>query len=166
VAASFVFKNNFMDERIINFLQNQSVMTICYADDAGEPNCFPCFFAFNSSKAVLYFKSSPSSYHVVQLGTNPEISGSILPDKLNVMALKGVQFRATVLAPCHPLMHNASKYYYQRFPLALVIPGNIYAIQLNEIKMTDGAKGFGKKIIWRRNEVVDPAALKTSHAIH
>lgn len=143
-----------MDERIINFLQNQSVMTICYADEEGSPNCFPCFFAFNSSKALLYFKSSPTSYHSVKLGNAPEIAGSILPDKLNVIALKGVQFKATVLPPDHPLMHNAPRFYHQRFPLALVMPGYIYTIQLNEIKMTDGAKGFGKKITWLKKEVV------------
>lgn len=143
-----------MDESIINFLQNQSVMTVCYTDVEGNPNCFPCFFAFNNSKALLYFKSSSSSYHVKNLGNKPEVAGSILPDKLNIMALKGVQFQATVLPPDHPLMHNASRYYYQRFPMALVIPGDIYSIQLTEIKMTDGAKGFGKKITWKRKEVV------------
>ena len=141
-----------MDESIINFLQNQSVMTVCYTDEEGEPNCFPCFFAFNSSKGLLYFKSSSSSYHVKNLGNKAGVAGSILPDKLNIMALKGVQFHATVLPPDDPLMHNASRYYYQRFPMALVIPGDIYSIQLTEIKMTDGAKGFGKKITWKRKE--------------
>ena len=141
-----------MDDPIINFLQNQSVMTICYTDKAGEPNCFPCFFAFNSSKELLYFKSSSSSYHSVMLNNNAEIAGSVLPDKLNIMALKGIQFKAVVLSPDDSLMHNASRYYYKKYPLALVIPGEIYAIQLTEIKMSDGAKGFGKKIIWKRKQ--------------
>ena len=143
-----------MEDIIINFLQNQSVMTVCYTDEEGNPNCFPCFFAFNSSKGLLYFKSSSSSYHVKKLGTTPGVAGSILPDKLNIMALKGVQFQATVLPSDHPSMQNASRYYYQRFPMALVIPGDIYSLQLTEIKMTDGAKGFGKKITWKRKEVV------------
>jgi uncharacterized protein len=142
-----------MDETIINFLQDQSVMTVSYADEHGDPFCFPCFFAFNSS-GFLYFKTSATSHHAVQLVNKPCIAGTILPDKLNVMALKGVQFHGEVLPADHPLLHNAGRYYYRRFPLALVIPGEIYAIQLTEIKMTDGAKGFGKKIIWRRKEVV------------
>lgn len=143
-----------MDDSIINFLQNQSVVTICCTDDDGNPYCFPCFYAFNSSLQLLYFKSSPSSYHSVLLADKPEIAGTILPDKLNIMALKGVQFEGTVLPPNDSLMHNSSRYYYQKYPLALVIPGEVYAIQLSAIKMTDGAKGFGKKITWRRKEVV------------
>lgn len=144
-----------MDETIINFLQDQSVMTVCYADENGNPFCFPCFFAFNSNKGLLYFKTSSSSHHAVKLVSTPGIAGTVLPDKLNVMALKGVQFQGTVLPYDHPLMHKASRYYYQRFPLALVMPGEIYAIELTEIKMTDGAKGFGKKIIWSRKEVAN-----------
>jgi len=141
-----------MDETIINFLQNQTVMTVCYADEDGNLFSFPCFYAFNSS-GLLYFKTSSSAHHALQLLNKPGTAGTILPDKLNVLALKGVQFQGEVLPADHPLMHNASRHYYQRFPLALVIPGEIYAIQLTEIKMTDGAKGFGKKITWRKKEL-------------
>lgn len=143
-----------MDDPINTFLQNQSVMTVCYADDDNNPFCFPCFFAFNRNQRLLYFKTSPSSNHSLVLVNKPGVSGTILPDKLNVLALKGVQFQGRVLPPGHQLMHHAARCYYQKFPLAMVIPGVIYAIELSEIKLTDGAKGFGKKMIWRKEEVV------------
>lgn len=139
----------------MNFLLNQSVVTICCTDEETNPYCFPCFFAFNSKLQLLYFKTSSSSYHSVLFRNKPEIAGTILPDKLNVLALKGVQFEGAVLPLDHSLMHNSSRYYYQKYPLALIIPGEIYAIQLSTIKMTDGAKGFGKKVTWRRNEIVN-----------
>lgn len=141
-----------MDEIITDFLHNQSVTTICGTDDDEKPFCFPCFFAFNSKQGLLYFKTSASSYHSALLLKRPAIAGSILPDKLNVLALKGVQFEGTVLPKDHSAMQNSSKNYYRKYPLALVIPGNIFAIELTSIKMTDGAKGFGKKITWKREE--------------
>jgi len=143
-----------MDDIIVSFLQNQRVVTICCTDEDGKPYCFPCFFAFNSKQGLLYFKTTSSSYHSLLLAKKPEIAGSILPDKLNILALKGVQLEGIVLPPDHFLMHNSSRYYYKKYPLALVIPGEIYAIQVNGIKMTDGAKGLGKKITWKRKEAV------------
>lgn len=112
---------------------------------------FPVSMHSTLKKGLLYFKTSSSSYHSPLLAKKPEIAGSILPDKLNVLALKGVQFEGIVLPPDHFLMHNSSRYYYQKYPLALVMPGEVFAIELTGVKMTDGAKGFGKKIIWKKN---------------
>lgn len=142
-----------MDDTIIYFLQNQSVITICCADEDGKPYCFPCFFAFNSKQGLLYFKTSSSSYHSLLLAKKPEIVGTILSDKLNILAFKGIQFEGIVLPSDHSLMHNSSRYYYQKYPLALAIAGEVYTIQLMGIKMTDSAKRFGKKITWKRTEV-------------
>ena len=143
-----------MDDVITYFLQNQSVVTICCSDEYSNPYCFPCFYAFNAKKGLLYFKTSSSSYHFSLLAKKPEIAGSILPDKLNVLALKGVQFEGIVLPPDHFLMNNSSGCYYHKYPLALIIPGEVYAVQVNGIRMNDGAKGFGKKITWQRTQVV------------
>lgn len=143
-----------MDDVITYFLHNQSVVTICCVDKYGNPYCFPCFYAFHAKHGLLYFKTSSSSYHSLLLAKKPEVAGSILPDKLNILALKGVQFEGMVLSPDDILMHNSSRYYYQKYPLALVIPGEVCAIELTGVKMTDGAKGFGKKITWKRTQVV------------
>ena len=143
-----------MDDTIIDFLQKQNVVTIGCADADGNPYCFPCFFAFNSKQQLLYFKTSPAAYHTLLISKRPEVAGTVLPDRLNVLALKGIQLEGVVLTAEHELASNASKYYYRKFPMALLIPGEIYTIELKGIKMTDGAKGFGKKIIWKKPELV------------
>jgi len=143
-----------MDESIINFLENQSVVTICCAGENGSPYCFPCFFAFNKRQQLLYFKTSPTSYHAVLMAKNPGVVGSVLPDKLNVLALKGVQLEGVVLEPGNELTVNSSRIYYKKYPLALLLPGEIYTVELTAIKMTDGNKGFGKKISWARPQAV------------
>jgi len=88
------------------------------------------------------------------MAKNPEVAGTILPDKLNVLALKGVQWEGVLLPPGHGSANNSSQYYYKKFPLALLIPGDICTIELTGIKMTDGAKGFGKKVTWKRPALV------------
>ncbi len=141
-----------MNEIILHFVQNQKAATICCIDERGNPYCFSCFFSFNGEKGLLYFKSSSASYHVLLMIKNPVIAGTILPDKLNALAIKGIQFEGFVL-PCeHLLTKESSKYYHRKFPFALAISGEVYTIQLTGIKMTDGSKGFGKKITWKRNE--------------
>lgn len=141
-----------MNETIIRFLQQQTCATICCIDDQGKPYCFNCFYAFNSEKGLLYFKSSAESYHAVLIKANPFIAGTILPDKLNTMLVKGVQFEGISLNEYHPLTEKSSGYYHKKHPMALVIPGEIWTIQINRIKLTDSTMGFGKKITWNRDE--------------
>jgi uncharacterized protein len=141
-----------MNENIIRFLQKQTCATICCVDEKGNPYCFNCFYAFNIEKRFLYFKSSADSYHSKLIKINPMVVGAILPDKLNTVLVKGVQFEGLVLNEPGLLVKGASKFYHQKYPLALAIAGETWTIQVNKIKMTDGTKGFGKKITWNRNE--------------
>ena len=143
----------FIDEEIKYFINDQNVVSICCTNEEGHPYCFPCFFAFNSKLGLIYFKSSPSALHSLMISKNPGIAGTILPDKLNILALKGIQFEGNVLDRENELAHSSSSLYHKKYPFAYVIPGEVYTIQLTSIKMTNGAKGFGKKIIWQREAV-------------
>jgi uncharacterized protein YhbP (UPF0306 family) len=142
-----------MNTAIREFLTNQKCASICCIDGEGAPYCFSCFYAFNSEDGVLYFKSSADTYHCKLINTNPRISGTVLPDKLPVLALKGVQFQGEVLTADHPLSKSAAKKYYRINPLAIAIPGEVWTVMINHIKMTDSSQGFGKKIAWTRNEM-------------
>ncbi len=139
-----------MNETIIHFLQEQTCASICCIDKTGKPYCFSCFYAFNSTAGILYFKSSGNSHHAGLMKENPFVSGTILPDKLNKISIKGVQFEAIVLNTEQPLVKRSLGIYLAKHLLALAIPGEIWALQLNHIKMTDSTLGFGKKICWDR----------------
>lgn len=141
-----------MNETIIRFLQRQTCSTICCVDEQGKAWCFCCFYAFNGEEGLLYFKSSADSHHSVLMEKNPFTAGTILPDKLNVLLVKGVQFEGIVIDADHPLMKQASGFYHKKYPMALAMSGNMWAIQINHIKMTDSTMGFGKKITWSRDE--------------
>lgn len=143
---------NSLNGNIINFLEQQTSATICCTDETGNPYCFSCYYVFNQDKAVLYFKSSAEAYHSALLISNPVVSGTVLPDKLNKLITKGIQLQGEVVTQSHQLAKEASAIYHQKIPLALAIKGKVFTIRINRIKMTDSRLGFGKKIIWKRNK--------------
>jgi uncharacterized protein YhbP (UPF0306 family) len=139
-----------MDNIIIEFLEKQTCASICCLDEDNRPWCFSCFFIFNPGEGLLYFKSSPGANHSSMMKKVPLIAGTVLPDKLNKLRTQGIQFEGVVLDSMDRLTLGASQYYHKKNPLALAIPGDVWTIQVNRIKMTDSKMGFGKKIAWYR----------------
>ena len=148
-----------MDKTIIEFLQNQNCATVCCTDETGKPYCFSCFYAFDSCKGILYFKSSANSLHAVIMKKNPLIAGTVLPDRLNKLSVKGIQFEAEVLDSTTSGVQDGMKNYFKKHPVALLMPGELWALQINQIKMTDNTLGFGKKIIWNRTEILPESVV-------
>jgi uncharacterized protein len=141
-----------MNDRIIHFIQGQTVATICCVDEENYPYCFSCFYAFNEQKALLHFKSSAATHHVPIMQKNPVIAGAIQPDKLNKMAIKGIQFTGTILRADDPACQDASSTYHKEYPFAYAVKGEVWTIQLGTVKMTDNTLTFGKKLTWKRGE--------------
>ena len=116
---------NSINLNIVHFIEKQNSATICCTGNAGNPYCFSCYYAINLKDGLLYFKSSVEAYHSILLKENPVIAGTILPDSLNKLKIKGVQLK-----------------------------GEVFTIRLDSIKMTDSARIFGKKIFWNRTVIV------------
>ncbi len=138
---------------MFNSLKNKNHVLYVVLMKYGKPYCFSCFYIFNAEHGLLYFKSSAKSKHCGLLENNPFVAGTILPDKLNVLMIKGIQFEGEVLPPNHFLVNEASSFYHKKNPAALAIPGDIWIVKIESIKMTDSTFGFGKKITWSRSEI-------------
>jgi hypothetical protein len=78
------------------------------------------------------------------------VAGSILPDKLNFMAIKGVQFEGTIVQASDPLAAQAAAHYHRKHPVALAMSGEVWTIRLDHVKFTDNTLGIGKKLNWNR----------------
>ena len=141
-----------MNHKIIDFLKKQTAASISCVNEINQSYSFSCFFAFNSTDKLLYFKSPESSYHSRILLQNPKVSGTIMPDKLNKLAIKGIQFTGEALADNNPFCKDASKNYYHKFPVAVAIPGIVWTIQFDQLKMTNNIMGIFEKISWQREE--------------
>lgn len=148
-----------MNKTISKFLQEQTCASICCIDETGNPYCFSCFYAFEDAKGLLYFKSSANSHHAQLMKNNPFIAGTVLPDKLNKWFIKGIQFEANVLDKEQMRIKQDPGIYLKKHPLSHAIPGDIWVLQINKIKMTDSTMGVGKKIIWDRDKQPSDTAL-------
>jgi len=147
--------SNSMNERIIAFLEGQKVASICCVDENNTPCCFSCFYAFDRLRNLLYFKSSVNTQHGMVLQKAPRVAGTIQPNKLNPLAIKGIQFKGTILGEDDPFTSNAKSFYHNKHPFAIAVPGEVWTIQLQQVKMTDNTLSFAKKITWQRENAVE-----------
>jgi hypothetical protein len=143
-----------MNDRMVDFITNQKVATICCVDEENKPCCFSCFYAFDAERKLFYFKSEMSSHHAQLLLQNTNVAGTIQPGKLNPLAIKGIQFTGRILSAKDELCSKAEMIYHKRFPFALTMPGEMWTLQLEVIKMTDNTLSFGKKLHWQLHETV------------
>jgi uncharacterized protein YhbP (UPF0306 family) len=141
-----------MEKRMIDFMQGQRVATICCVDEQNNPYCFSCFYAFDAKDQLFYFKSSPATHHAILLHQKPLVAGTIQPDRLNPLAIKGVQFNGEVLGGNKALSEKALAFYHKKYPFALAVPGEMWIILADMIKMTDNTLSFGKKLVWQRKK--------------
>ncbi len=141
-----------IDNKITAFMEAQTCATICCIDAAGMPWCFSCYFEWNDTEGLLYFKSSVDSRHASMLKENKAVAGTVLPDKLNKLLVQGVQFEGQVLDASSEQAKGAAAFYHKKNPLALAIAGETWTVQINYLKMTDSTLGFGKKTVWERQK--------------
>jgi uncharacterized protein YhbP (UPF0306 family) len=141
-----------MDEKIINFISKQTCANVCCVDEKGHPYCYTCFYSFESEEMLLHYKSSNETHHSVLLLRNPNVAGTILPDAFSILQIKGIQFEGMILPFDHSHTKNAISHFHKKHPIALAMPGEIWTIKLNSVKLTDNTLGFGKKLIWQREE--------------
>lgn len=139
-----------MTDHIDKFISQQTAASICCIGEKGMPYCFSCFYAYNSKDHLLYYKSSADTRHSNYLLANPHVAGTILPDKLQKLLVRGAQFEGVLLPEDDILSKNGAAQYYLQNPMAVAVPGIVWTIRIDHIKMTDSSLGFGKKIFWQR----------------
>lgn len=156
-----------MDKLITDFLSAQTVASVCCLDENNRPYCFSCFYAFDQEKKLLYFKTSPGSHHVKLLLKNPFVAGTVQQDKLNTLAIRGLQFSGVAYWQDGKMPGHASILYHARHPMALTVDGEIWTIQLHNIKMSHNTLGFNKKVLWDCGDAVkndrNHTPLKATH---
>ena len=140
-----------MKKEISNFIKENKIASIACIDEKNTPYSFHCFYVFDEKNQLLFFKSSSNTYHSSCLSHTDSVAGSILPSKINFIALQGIQFTGRVIHENFPDNINLELYFHTKLPLALAKPGQVYCIQLETVKMTDNTQIFGKKSLWERS---------------
>jgi uncharacterized protein YhbP (UPF0306 family) len=71
------------------------------------------------------------------LKKNSVVAGTILPDKLNKLFPRGLQLRGEIVNEPDFLFENASSTYYKKYPVALGIAGEVFAIKITTVKLKE-----------------------------
>lgn len=136
-------------EAIIRFVRKHHVLTLATQSRDGVW-CANCFYAFDSARGELLFTSSPETRHGREMAENPQVAASIVLETRIVGRVQGIQLTGTV----HLADDQGRKLYLKRFPYAAALELHLYALRINEAKLTDNTLGFGKKLLWNRSEPV------------
>jgi uncharacterized protein YhbP (UPF0306 family) len=70
--------------------------------------------------------------------------------------IQGLQFCGTMMEPCENLKAKAIAAYLKRFPYAILSGTPLWLIEITYTKFTNNRLGFGKKLIWKKNSVLQP----------
>lgn len=138
-----------IQDNIKEFIKTNSVATICVSDSKNAPHCFSCFYEFIEDTNLLVFKSSYGTQHEIEVQTVSTISGTVLPDQLDALKIRGIQFNGSTISK-NEITATITAAYYKKYPLGLVMVGYVWAIQLEYIKFTDNTLIFSQKTIWAK----------------
>lgn len=105
---------NGLNERVQAYLRDHQVATL--ATHSGEDIWAAAVFYVNAGYA-LYFLSSPTSRHCVNLAQNPRVALTIQEDYADWLEIKGVQIEGFVSELSGEEEKLARRLYGQKFPI-------------------------------------------------
>ncbi|MBA2815959.1 YhbP family protein [Candidatus Pantoea persica] len=136
---------------LVRYLKKQRVLSLCcHADD--DLWCANCFYVFDETRMAFWLMTEPDTRHGTLVIASPQVAGTVNGQPKTVQLIKGVQYRGVIARLDGEAEAQARKAYQKRFPVSRKVSAPLWEIRLDEVKMTDNALGFGKKIVWRRGE--------------
>ncbi len=117
-----------------------------------RPWCASCFYAWDSKENWFVITTDEDTLHGTGFMNNPDIAGTIALETLRVGRIRGVQFTGRITLAEGERLKKARTAYLLRFPYAIVADLHLWIIEPDHIKLTDNRLGFGKKIIWKKEE--------------
>lgn len=135
---------------LIRYLKKQHVLSLC-ATDGDDMWSANCFYIFNETRMAFWLMTEPDTRHGQLMLANPRIAGTVNGQPKTVLLIKGVQYRGRIQLLSGEQETLARQAYQKRFPVAKKVSAPLWEITLDDVKMTDNALGFGKKIVWTRS---------------
>ena len=145
---------NPVQPEILRFIAKHRLLTLAttYND---EPWCAHCFYAYLPEQNVFVFHSDSYTLHIEQVSHNCYVAGSVVLESWRVGRLRGLQLQGVVMPVTPALQKMAEQRYKQRFPVARLMNLKLWQLDVTLLKYTDNRLGFGKKLLWRSDNLVD-----------
>jgi uncharacterized protein len=143
------------EQRIVDFINEHHVLTLatCFEE---EPWCANCFYVYLPDENSLVFTSDNNTKHIKYASHNIYVAGSIVLETSIIGKIQGVQFQGIISEPKEDHYEKVRKEYIKRFPIAMLMDTTLWVVDLTYLKFTDNRLGFGKKIIWQKELIINP----------
>ena len=142
---------NEIDKRIIEFINKHHVLTLATSRN-NIPYSANCFYVYSEDENMLVFTTDHKTKHAQDALKQNKVAGSIVLETNVVGKIQGVQFQGIMHEPNDDLLKKVKARYLKRFPVAMLMKTNLWVIDLRFLKFTDNRLGFGKKLIWGKEE--------------
>jgi len=136
---------------IQHFIDEHHVLTLSTSVNE-EVWCAHCFYVYLPDQQCFIFSSAAETKHMQQVCHNSSVAASIVLESSVVGVLRGLQIQGSVFQLLASLEKDAQRAYCKRFPVANLMDLNLWQLDVTYFKFTDNRLGFGKKLIWKRNE--------------
>ena len=137
-----------IDKKIERFINRHHVLTLATATNVGAPYCCNCFYAYDADTAAFIFTTDSTTRHGQMMSENNRVAASIVLETRTVGKVQGLQITGTI----KPAVDGDKMTYIKSFPYAAVADLHLWRLEADFLKLTDNTLGFGKKLIWQREE--------------
>ena len=128
---------------------SSDLLTIA-ASNAEEIWCASAFYAFNKNNNSFIITSDEKTRHIQLALYNNIVCGTIALETETIGMIRGLQFKAVINKCSDSLLDKNRLLYLKRFPYAILKGGDLWELEITELKFTDNRLGFGKKLYWER----------------
>ncbi|MBR6560961.1 MAG: pyridoxamine 5'-phosphate oxidase family protein [Alistipes sp.] len=135
-----------IDKKIVDFIGEHHVLTLATATADCAPYCCNAFYAYRDGAFI--FTTDTSTHHGKMMTENPRVAASIVLETRTVGKVQGLQITGTI----KPAIDGDKMTYIKSFPYAAVADLHLWRLEADFLKLTDNTLGFGKKLIWQREE--------------
>lgn len=137
-----------IDERIEKFIAKHHVLTLATATSDGAPYCSNAFYAYAKGEGAFIFTSDTTTHHGGMMLLNSRVAASVVLETRIVGRVQGLQ----IVGRVEPAKDGDKALYIKRFPYAAVTDLTLWRLEADMLKLTDNTLGFGKKLLWHRQE--------------
>lgn len=141
---------NAPDARIVKFIRCHHVLTLGTVAEGG-PWCANIFYAYVAERNAFVYTTDPQTRHGREAMENPGVSASIVLETRIVGRVRGLQITGQA-RPASDYDGWARTAYLKRFPYAAAAKPDLWILEPHYMKFTDNTLGFGKKLIYQRND--------------
>lgn len=138
-----------IDKRIVTFINKHHVLTLATCSE-NKPWCANCFYVYFEDMNLFVFTSDDTTKHIQDVLMHDLVAGSIVLETTVIGKIRGIQFQGKMWKPEGDLLKKVKIAYLKRFPVAMLLKTNLWVVEPSLLKFTDNRLGFGKKLIWRK----------------